>query len=104
MASRANTRPVAPILQARDARWATARPISDAAIAMASHTGGPGIRQLGSQCACVRTVHLEMASSQAAALAATDQFVAMATNPTGTANPSAGMMTAFAVRPEMETR
>ena len=47
-ASSANTTPVAAILQARDARWAMARPISDAAIAMASHRGGPGIRQLGS--------------------------------------------------------
>ena len=104
MASRTNTNAFAAIRHGRAARWAHARPIKAAVKAKASQMGGSGIRQLGSNRACVCTVHFEIASSQDAALAGRDQPVAIATNPTGTATPSAGIMTAFAVRPESDTR
>src|SRR5882762_5893366 len=104
MASRASTTAVRTTRHVREARCAQARPIKAAVKAMASQLGGPGIRQLGSHWAWVCTVHFEMASSQDAAFAGSDQPVTMATNPIGTATPSAGMMIAFALRPEIDTR
>ena len=82
----------------------TAVATNAAEIPIASHTGGSGTRQLGSQWACHAAADCESPSSHPASRAGRLQFVNTAINPTGTTSPSRGTMIALADKPENDTR
>src|SRR5579864_4685470 len=77
---------------------------SAAMMLIVSQTGGPGIRQLGSRCACHAAADCETANSHPAIFAGTLHPVNTARNPTGTARHNKGTMTVFAESPENDTR
>ena len=83
---------------------ARAAAISAAANAMPSHTGGVGMRRLGSMCACQDTMACESCNSQPPSRATQPQPVNTATKPTGTATPITGTTSALADSPEIPSR
>src|SRR6185437_2718980 len=80
------------------------RPISAATNAMESHSGGSGMRQLGSQRTCHAATCREATNRNPAIRASHDQPVKIAANPNGTTSDISGTIIMLAERPENEMR